>query len=239
MNNLNEISKTSFYYSDNKIISEIQLKGSRKIIAERLKDSYQNKVHAGLCRYFEVEKLKQFREKLQKGSIIDHFIRAVALSLKEKSEINSTYENGVYRIYESVNIGYAVNSQMGLVTPVLRNADRLSLDEFINERRRIINLVMEWKHELKDIMGGTFTITNMGNFEVDLTMPIINPPQVAILGISRICNVNISWDDSPPKARLLMPVSITYDHSVIDGVGVAEFVHILQDKINNPENLWD
>lgn len=238
MNNLNEINKADTFYADNKIIEEIVLKGNRKITAERLKDSYQNKVHATMYRYMEVEKLKEFKEKIQKGSIIDHFIRAVALSLKEKPELNSTFENEIYRIYESINIGYAVNSKRGLVAPVLRNADTLSLDEFLNEKNRMINLVLEWKHQLKDIMGGTFTITNMGNFGVDFTLPIINPPQVAILGISRICKLNISWDDNPPKTRLLMPISITYDHSVIDGVGVAQFSQILQDKINTPETLW-
>jgi pyruvate dehydrogenase E2 component (dihydrolipoamide acetyltransferase) len=239
MNNLNENSNAVSFYADNKIIEEIVLKGNRKIVAGRLKYSYQNKVHATMYRYMEIEKLKEFKEKIQKGSIIDHFIRAVALSLKEKPELNSTFENEIYRIYECINIGYAVNSKRGLVAPVLRNADLLSLHDFINEKNRIINLVLEWKHQLKDIMGGTFTITNMGNFGVDFTLPIINPPQVAILGISRICKLNISWDDNPPKTRLLIPISITYDHCVIDGVGVAQFAQILQNKINNPETLWN
>ena len=73
---------------------------------------------------------------------------------------------------------------------------------------------------------------------VDFTLPIINPPQVAILGISRIYKLNVSWDDSPPRARELIPISITYDHSVIDGIGVVEFAQILQDKINDPKILW-
>jgi pyruvate dehydrogenase E2 component (dihydrolipoamide acetyltransferase) len=239
MNDSNENINASSFYEGNKVVKEIQLKGSRKIIADRLKDSYQNKVHASMYRYMEVEKLKEFKEKTGKGSIIDHFIRAIALTLKEKPELNATFENENYKIYESINICYAVNSKRGLVTPVLRNADLLSLDDFLIEKNRIINLVMDWKHQLKDIMGGTFTITNMGNFGVDLTMPIINPPQVAILGISRICNLIISWGYDPPQPRLLIPVSLTYDHCVIDGVLVSEFAQILQNKINNPEVLWN
>jgi len=238
MNDLNETSKTDSFYEGNKIIEEIILRGSRKIIAERLKNSYQNKAHATMYRYMEVEKLKEFKEKIKKGSIIDHFIRAVALSLKEKPGLNSTFENEIYRIYECINIGYAVNTKRGLVTPVLKNAGTLSLDEFLNEKNRIINLVLDWKHQIKDIMGGTFTITNLGNFGVDLTLPIINPPQVAILGVSRMCRLNISWDDNPPEDRLLIPISITYDHSVVDGVCVAQFAQILQDKINDPGTLW-
>ena len=230
---------TKNFYEDNKIISEIVLKGSRKIIAERLKDSYQNKVHATMYRYLEIEKLKGFKEKIKKGSIMDHFIRAIALSLKEKPGLNSTFENDIYRIYENINICYAVNSKRGLVTPVLKRVDLMALDEFLIEKSRIINLVLEWKHEISDIMGGTFTITNMGNFGVDFTLPIINPPQVAILGISRICSLNISWDDKPPEPKLLMPISLTYDHRVIDGVAVAEFAQVIQDKINNPGALWD
>jgi len=238
MNDLNKYDKMNYFYSDNKILEEIELHGSRKIIADRLSDSYQSKVHATNYRYMEIERLKEYKEKIGKGSIIDHFVKAVALSLKEKQELNSTYDGKVYRIYSDVNISYAVNTKRGLVTPVLRNVDKLSLIEFLEEKNRVINMVLEWKHELKDLMGGTFTITNMGNFKVDFTLPIINPPQVAILGISRICKLNISWDDNPPRVRELLPVSVTYDHRVIDGVGVAEFAQILQDKINDPENLW-
>jgi pyruvate dehydrogenase E2 component (dihydrolipoamide acetyltransferase) len=208
--------KKEDFYKENNVLREVVLKGSRKIVAERLKDSYQNKVHATMYRYMEIEKLKDYKEKSARGSIIDHFIRAIALSLKEKPELNSTFEDNIHR-----------------------KADSLTLDEFLSEKNRIVSLVLEWKHEISDIMGGTFTITNMGNFGVDLTLPIINPPQVAILGISRICRLNISWDDSPPSPKLLMPVSFTYDHRVIDGVGVAEFAQILQNKINDPEALWN
>jgi pyruvate dehydrogenase E2 component (dihydrolipoamide acetyltransferase) len=238
MDGSNENLKKYEFYKSNNVVKEIVLRGNRKIVAERLKDSYQNKVHATMYRYMEIEKLKDYKEKTAKGSIIDHFIRAVALSLKEKPELNSTFEDDIYRIYENADICYAVNSKRGLVTPVLRKADSLTLDEFLIEKNRVINLVLEWKHIIDDIMGGTFTITNLGNFGVDLTLPIINPPQVAILGMSRICTLNISWDDKPPAPKLLMPVSLTYDHRVIDGVGVAEFAQILQNKINEPEALW-
>ena len=239
MNDLNKDDKMNSFYSDNKILEEIELHGSRKIIADRLRESYQNKVHATMYRYIEIEKLKEYKDKIKKGSIIDHFIRAVALTLKEKPGLNATYDGKVYKIYRDVNICYAVSTKRGLVAPVLKNVDTLSLNEFLEDKSRVINMVLEWKHELKDLMGGTFTITNMGNFKVDFTLPIINPPQVAILGISRICKLNISWDDTPPRTRELMPVSITYDHSVIDGVGVAQFAQTLQDKIDNPKNLWD
>jgi pyruvate dehydrogenase E2 component (dihydrolipoamide acetyltransferase) len=239
MDDSNKNIKNNDFYKENNVLSEVVLRGSRKIVAERLKDSYQNKVHATMYRYMEIEKLKEYKEKTAKGSIIDHFIRAIALSLKEKPELNSTFEDDIYRIYENIDICYAVNSKKGLVTPVIRNADLLTLDEFLIEKNRVVNLVLEWKHEITDIMGGTFTITNMGNFGVDLTLPIINPPQVAILGISRICRLSISWDDKPPAPKLLLPVSFTYDHRVIDGVGVAEFAQILQDKINEPETLWN
>ena len=99
---------------------------------------------------------------------------------------------------------------------------------------------MEWKHEKKDITGGTFTISNLGNFGIDLFSAIINPPQVAILGMARISRQNITWDlNEKPVIKELLPISLTYDHSVIDGSGTAEFLRILQNKINNPENLWD
>ena len=227
-------------YAGYSIIEERRLHGARKVIAKRLMESYQSKIHATMHRYIEIEKLKKFKKKIGKGSVIDHFARAVALSLIEKPELNATYDGEIYRIYKDVNISYAVSTPRGLVTPVLKNADKISLDDFCDNRKKIVSLVMEWKHKLADILGGTFTITNLGNFGVDFTLPIINPPQVAILGIARACKLNISWDNSePPKIKELLPVSITYDHAIIDGVSTAEFAQVLQEKVNQPESLWD
>lgn len=226
-------------FSGNEILEEKILHGSRKIIAERLKESYQNKVHASVFKYLEAEKLKKFTKEVKKGSIVDHFLRAVALSLAEKQEFNATYDGTTYKMFNDVNISYAVNTPRGLVTPVLRNADKLAIDDFCKIRREIVALVMEWKHKNSDIMGGTFTITNLGNSGVDITLAaIINPPQVAILGMARMCKLNISWDDSEPSAKELLPITLTYDHSVIDGANAAKFLQVLQDKINNPWQLW-
>jgi pyruvate/2-oxoglutarate dehydrogenase complex dihydrolipoamide acyltransferase (E2) component len=136
MDDSNKNIKNNDFYKENNVLSEVVLRGSRKIVAERLKDSYQNKVHATMYRYMEIEKLKEYKEKTAKGSIIDHFIRAIALSLKEKPELNSTFEDDIYRIYENIDICYAVNSKKGLVTPVLRKADLLTLDEFLIEKNR-------------------------------------------------------------------------------------------------------
>ena len=227
-------------YSDNAILEEKKLHGSRRVIANHLLDSYQNKVHATMHRYLEVEKLRAFVKEIKMGSIVDHFIRAVALSLREKPEFNATYDGEIHRIFKDVNICYAINTERGLVTPVIRNADKLTLDEFYEKRKQITALVMDWRQEKKDILGGTFTITNLGNFGVDFLHPIINPPQVAILGMARMCKQNITWDlDESLAVKELMPISVTFDHSVIDGSGAAEFAQLLQDKINNPGNLWN
>jgi len=231
-------------YAGNDIITEQVLRGTRKFIANSLMESYRNKIHASSFKYLEIKTLREFKEKLQKGSIVDHFIRAVALSLAQKPELNATYENGIYRMYRDVNVAYAVSTKRGLVTPVLRKADTLDLSGFMQNRKYLISEVMDWKHQVSDLLGGTFTITNMGNFGIDFTHPIINPPQIAILGMARICRLSISWDASHDDSGIiepkeLLPVSLTYDHSVIDGAAVAEFLQVLQDKVNNPETLWN
>ena len=227
-------------YADNIVIEERKLHGSRKVVARHLLDSYQNKLHATMYKYLDVEKLRVFTAEIKKGSLVDHFIRAVALSLREKPDLNATYDGETHRIFKDVNICYAINTERGLVTPVIRNADKLSIEDFYAIRKHLVSLVMDWKQEKKDIIGGTFTISNLGNYGVDLFSAIINAPQVAILGMSRICKQNITWNLSEqPAVRELMPISITFDHSIIDGSGVAEFVQLLQDKINNPELLWD
>ncbi len=227
-------------YADNTLIEERKLHGARKVIARHLLASYQNKVHAVLHRYLEVEKLTAFTKEIKKGSIVDHFIRAIAIALKEKRDFNATYDGELQRIYKDINIGYAISTERGLVTPVLRKADMLTIDEFYKKRKQLTALVLEWKQEIKDIIGGTFTVTNLGNFNVDWLHPIINPPQVAILGMGRICKQNITWEmKEEPAVRVLIPVSLTFDHSIIDGAEAAKFLQMVQDKINEPEKLWD
>jgi pyruvate/2-oxoglutarate dehydrogenase complex dihydrolipoamide acyltransferase (E2) component len=227
-------------YSDNEIVTECCLRGTRKTIAKHLMESYRNKAHASMSRYIDIEKLKSFKQNIGNGSLIDHFYRSVALSLSEKRELNAIYDGEVYKKFKNINLSIAVDAPKGLITPVLRNADKLQLDDFIEERKRIIAIVKEWKHKLYDIVGGTFTVSNLGNYGIDFLTPIINPPQVAIMGIGRACNLSVSWDDlESVRARLLMPVTISYDHCIIDGVCVSEFLQILQDKTNHPECLWD
>ena len=227
-------------YADNPVIEERKLRGSRRVISKFLLESYHNKIHTTMYKYLEISKLKVFINHKKKGSLVDHFIRAVALSLKEKPELNATYDGEIHRIFQDINISYAISTPRGLVTPVIRNAERLTLEEFYQQRKNLVSLVMDWRHEKKDILGGTFTISNLGNYGVDLFSAIINPPQVAILGMARSCKQNISWEpDEKPSVKDLLPVSLTYDHSIIDGSGVAEFIQILQNKINNPEDLWD
>ena len=225
-------------YIDNIIIKEEKLRGARKIVAMRLMESYQCKVHASIWRYIEIEKLRIFKEKIGIGSIIDHFIRAVVLSLLEKPELNCICEGDTYKIFKDVDLSYAVNTSKGLVAPIIKKINKLELNDFINKKKEIISLVQNWKHSINDIFGGTFTITNLGTYGVDLLLPIINPPQVAILGMGRICKLNISWDSETPKIRELLPISLTYDHRIVDGGTVAEFAQILQDKINEPDKFW-
>jgi pyruvate dehydrogenase E2 component (dihydrolipoamide acetyltransferase) len=227
-------------YADNTVIEDRKLHGSRRVIANHLSESYQSKVHATMHRYLEVEKLRAYASEIKKGSVVDHFIRAVALALKEKPDLNATFDGETHRIFKDVNICYAINTERGLVTPVIRNADILTLDEFYANRKQVVSRVMEWKQEMKDILGGTFTITNLGNYGVDFLHPIINPPQVAILGMGRMCRQDVTWDlNEMPSTKELMPMSVTFDHRVIDGSGAAEFAQVLQDKINDPEHLWN
>lgn len=226
-------------YADNPIIDEKSIRGFRKVMAERLMGSYHNKIHSSLYRYIDIEKLIIFKEKIKKGSTIDHFIRAVALSLLEKPELNGTYDGNIYRIYKDVNLSITINTPKGLVTPVIKHVDKLSLDDFLMNKKEIISLVFNWKHRVEDILGGTFTISNLGVYEVDFLSLIINPPQVAILGIGQICSFNIAWGDKEyPEMKKLLPLSICFDHNIIVGVDAANFLQILQKRVNEPESLW-
>jgi pyruvate/2-oxoglutarate dehydrogenase complex dihydrolipoamide acyltransferase (E2) component len=135
-----------------------------------------------------------------------------------------------------VNIGIAVDTERGLVVPVLRDADRKSISQIASEIEDLASIVREGKFDLDLLKGGTFTISNMGAVGGTYSTPIINPPQAAILLVGRTRPVPQIEDDSV-VARLLMPLSLTYDHRIVDGAAAARFSNEVKGFLAAPGRL--
>jgi pyruvate dehydrogenase E2 component (dihydrolipoamide acetyltransferase) len=135
-----------------------------------------------------------------------------------------------------VNIGIAVDTERGLVVPVLRDADRKSISQIASELDEMASTVRSGKFDLELMKGGTFTISNLGSVGGTYSTPIINPPQVAILLVGRSRTMP-QIIDSAVQARLMMPLSITYDHRLVDGAAAARFLNDVKSYLAAPGRL--
>ncbi|MDX6440822.1 MAG: hypothetical protein QOE43_551, partial [Gaiellaceae bacterium] len=149
-------------------------------------------------------------------------LKAVAESLQEFPELNARIEGNDLVFLESYDIGVAVQTEQGLVVPVVRDCDSRSLDELDAEIRRLAEAAQNGKLAPEELRGGTFTVTSAGKSAGLLTTPLINHPQVAILGVYRIADRPVVRDGEI-VARRVGNVSVTFDHRVIDGKRAADF----------------
>jgi pyruvate dehydrogenase E2 component (dihydrolipoamide acetyltransferase) len=159
-------------------------------------------------------------------------VKAVAKALAEHSEINSTLDGNEIKIFDEINIGVAIATNSGLVVPVIHNADKKSLQEIEVAIDRITEKAKQGKLARDDVSGGTFTITNLGMYGVDFFMPIINPPEAAILGVGRAIKRPVIIEDKV-EIRPLMALSLTYDHRIVDGAPASQFLSKVKEYIEN------
>jgi pyruvate dehydrogenase E2 component (dihydrolipoamide acetyltransferase) len=166
-------------------------------------------------------------------------IKAVASALKRHPLLNSSVDMDEHQIIykEYVNIGIAVDTERGLVVPVLRDADRKSIAQIASELDELATKVRDGKFDLELLRGGTFTISNLGSVGGTYSTPLINPPQVAILlsGRSRVMPQIVDGEAVEP--RLMMPLSITYDHRAVDGAAAARFLNEVKGYLAAPGRL--
>jgi pyruvate dehydrogenase E2 component (dihydrolipoamide acetyltransferase) len=165
-------------------------------------------------------------------------IKAAASALKRHPTLNASVdmENNAVIYKEYVNVGIAVDTERGLVVPVLRDADRKSISQIASELDELATTVRDGQIDLEMLRGGTFTVSNLGSVGGIFSTPIINPPQVAILLVGRTRTVPQIVDDAIVP-RLMMPLSITYDHRLVDGAAAARFTNDVKSFLAAPGRL--
>ena len=176
------------------VASERSLSPMRRTIAARLQESYQEAVHVTVSREVSAAAALAASDVELEGdgddpvspSVTDVLLRALSDTLADHPSFNATFEDGTHRIYEEHNIGVAVDIDQGLVTPVLEDVGSKSLAEITRERRRLTDRVRAGEYSMSTFEGGTFTVSNLGPLGSDSFTPVINPPEVAILGVNRI-----------------------------------------------------
>lgn len=215
----------------------------RKSIARNMLRSKQSTAHMTLFEEPEVSRLVEararYKEKYKKEELsltyLPFIIKAVVAALKRHPELNSEmdFEKGniIYKNY--YNIGIAVSTEDGLVVPVIRDADKLSIRELSRAVAEIAVKARDRKLTLDDMKDGTFTITNYGALGGWFGVPVINYPQVGILGIGRI-NQQPVVADGEVKAGNVMPLSLSVDHRMVDGAEATEFLNDVAAGVSDP-----
>lgn len=226
---------------------ESKLRGIRKTIAEHMALSSRENAVIMVSRTADVTKLVKLRKQKKKDysekqmaipSLNDIALKATALSLKEHPLLNSTFENGILRTYEDINLNMAVAIPNGLITPVIRNVDQLSIWEISQLTKETAEKVKTGKITMEDLTGGSFTVTNVGMVKVEVSTAIINYPQVGILAFGTIVP-KLERIDGEIADRLKMYLSLTVDHRIVDGYPAALFLNTVCDTLENSEFLWE
>jgi pyruvate dehydrogenase E2 component (dihydrolipoamide acetyltransferase) len=207
--------------------------GIRKIIAQKMYESKRNIPHVYFRTSVDATNIMGLRNQFDdKPSINDIIIKTVAGALVEFPNINVSFTNNEIQYHNHVNIGFAVSVEDGLVVPVIRNASKKSLLEIKKETEELIEKARTAKLLPDDITGGTFTITNLGMYQIDDFIAIINPPESGILAIGRIKDC-VYPDNGKIAIRPEMILTLSVDHRTVDGVYAAQFLEKIKNDIEN------
>ena len=208
------------------------------LMADRLTESWTSAPHFSIVRNLDATNLAAQKKETQANSAVnvtftDLLVKYAASSLKEHPRVNASLIDGKLIKNLAINIGIAVATEDGLIVPVIHNADELSLEEITERRKYLVARTQEGKLRSGDLDSGTFTISNLGMFDVDSFNAIINPPQSAILAVGRIIDQVVPMDGKP-VIRPMLTINLSFDHRVIDGARGAHFLQTLSNLIENP-----
>lgn len=227
--------------------TETKLIGLRKTIAEHLTKSSRETVPVVMMRSVDITELKTLRDKkkaemeaegLKAPSFNDLVLKATALALRQHLGINSTFDNGVVRTYEDININIAVATPKGLVTPVIRNTDKISVFDIGKKAKELAEKANAGNLSSVDMQDGTFTLTNLGMLDIEVSTPILNPPQVGILAVGTI-QPYLVLENETVIEKYKTFFSLTLDHRIIDGYPGALFLYTLAEIMQNSQVLWN
>ena len=222
--------------------TRIPMTSVRRLIAQRMATSAQTTAAVTLVTEADATELVRMRKQLtadpsQPGpSYNDLLVKLVAQALVEHPAVNARLEDGAIVQSASVNVGLAVDTERGLLVPVLRDVQAKSLLQIIQESAALIEATRAGSLDPDELSGGTFTITNLGMYDIDAFTPIINLPECAILGVGRIVpkQVVVDADAEHVAIRRMMFLSLTFDHRLVDGAPAARFLQRVKQYIEQP-----
>jgi pyruvate dehydrogenase E2 component (dihydrolipoamide acetyltransferase) len=220
---------------------DVPLSQIRKTIAKRLAASIGPIPHFFLTTEIDMERAADAREAINKQlgeqggkiSFNDIIIKAVALALMQHRACNAWFQDDHIRYWNEVHVGMAVAIEDGLITPVIRNADQKSLREISAESRELAGRARNRRLKPEEYTGGTFSVSNLGMFDIEHFTAVINPPEAGIIAIGSIVPQAVAAGDTV-SVRRRMKLTMSCDHRVIDGATGAAFLRTLKQMLENP-----
>jgi len=231
-------------YDEYGYIERIPLKGIRRTIAQNMMKSLQNSAQLSAMEDIDVSRLWKIREREKKNlerqnvklTFLPFIIKATIAALRENPILNSTIENEEIIIKKYFNIGIAVETEAGLMVPVIKKAEDKNIIQIAKEIVELAEKARARKIDLMDLQGGTFTITNYGSVGGTYATPILNPGEAGILGLGRIFDRAVFVNGKLMNVKIL-PISLTFDHRILDGAEAARFIESLKRFLEDPDHL--
>ena len=231
----------------NKAVETIKVVGMRRRIAENMAESARRVAHFSYVEEVDVTALEELRaalnaratEERPKLTLLPFLILAIVKAVAEFPQINAHYddENNVITRFGAVHLGVATQTPNGLMVPVVRHAETLGLHECAREMRRVSEAARHGGASREELSGSTITLTSLGVLGGIVSTPIINRPEVAIVGVNKIV-VRPVWRDGGFAPRKTMNLSSSFDHRVVDGYDAASFIQRLRTLIEAPATLF-
>jgi 2-oxoisovalerate dehydrogenase E2 component (dihydrolipoyl transacylase) len=226
---------------------EIKLTGLRRKIAERMADSCRRIAHFSYVEEVDLTALEQLRSRLNgrhadakgKLTLLPFLVRALALAARDFPQMNAHYDDmrDIVVRHFAVHVGIATQTDGGLMVPVLAHAEALDIWQSAREIGRLAAAAREHTATRQELSGSTITITSLGELGGLATTPVINAPEVAIIGVNRLA-VRPMWNGSGFVPRKMMNLSSSFDHRVIDGHEAAQFIRHIKELLEEPATLF-
>lgn len=228
-------------------VQEIKVIGLRRKIAERMAEANQHIPHITIVEEVDVTQLEELRASLNNEkkesrprlTVLPFIIRSIVKAVKEQPGLNAHFDDeaSLIRQFGGVHVGIATQTPNGLIVPVVRHAESMSVFAAASELSRVTEAARGGTAKREELTGSTITITSLGPLGAIATTPIINRPEVAIVGVNRMA-IRPMWDGAQFVPRKMMNLSCSFDHRIIDGWDAAVFVQKLKSCLETPALIF-
>ena len=224
---------------------EVPIRGLRRRISERLTAAWTEIPHITYVDAVDVTELERLRAELNDGegrerlTLLPFLVRAIAVACRDQPELNAHYDHAgeTLTVVDAVHAGVATQTDSGLMVPVVRDAETLGLRALAAEIGRVTAAARDGSATREELSGSTITITSLGAIGGLVTTPILNPPEVAIIGVNKI-ETRPVWIDGTFQPRQMLNLSSSFDHRMVDGWDAATFVQRIRTLLETPALLF-